>query len=81
VLSIVSPYRFLQIGALLAETEAFYQFLVAADILPVQINKQTSSLSDKLEQAALGVEIVFVSRHMACKLLYSFRQHGYLDFG
>jgi hypothetical protein len=66
---------------LLAEAEAFNQFLIAADILLVKVNKQSSALANDLQQAALGVEIMAIGRHVAGELVYPFRKHGYLDFG
>jgi hypothetical protein len=72
-MSIVSPCRLLQIEDLLAETEAFNKLLVAADILLVQVNEQTPALADEFKQAAFGMEIMAVNRHMTGQLVYAFR--------
>jgi hypothetical protein len=66
---------------LFAQSESFNQFVVSADVLPIKVVQQSSSLSNQLEQTALGMKVVFVLRHMIGQLLYPIGKQSYLHLG
>jgi hypothetical protein len=74
-------WLFYRVGGLFlfTETEVFYELLVAAYVLFVQVSQQPPSLADKLEQAALCVGIMTMHRHVPGQLVYPLGQDGYLN--
>jgi hypothetical protein len=54
---------------LFAQSQALNKLLVTVCIFLIKIGKQATPLTDKLEEPALGVEIMPVICHMTGKLL------------
>ena len=66
--------------ALLTQTESLNDSTVALDILTLQVVEQTTTLTYKLHQRAVGAIVLVVSLHVLGQMADSVREKGNLAF-